>query len=76
MANMSLGGGYSSSMNSAADNLANSGVFLAVAALYKAANGDASYGAVRRWLVSNTVSGVISGDPAGTPNRLLDKRGL
>jgi subtilisin family serine protease len=32
VANMSLGGGYSSSVNSAATNLANSGVFLAVAA--------------------------------------------
>ncbi|GAA4346910.1 S8 family peptidase [Actinomadura luteofluorescens] len=152
VANMSLGGGFSSSMNSAADNLASSGVFLAVAAgndgrnacdyspgsaantttvaastirdarasysnygacvdlyapgssitstwlnggtntisgtsmatphvtgvaaLYKAANGDASFGTVRNWLVSNAVSGVISGNPAGTPNRLLDKRGL
>ncbi|MEV4005820.1 S8 family peptidase [Actinomadura sp. NPDC049753] len=152
VANMSLGGGYSPAMNSAADNLANSGVFLAVAAgndgrnacdyspgsaagattvaastitdarasysnhgscvdlyapgssitstwlnggtntisgtsmatphvtgvaaLYKATYGDASFGAVRGWLVSNAVSGVISGNPAGTPNRLLDKRGL
>jgi len=32
VANMSLGGGYSSTLNSAANNLANSGVFLAVAA--------------------------------------------
>ncbi|MCW2902110.1 MAG: peptidase and in kexin sedolisin [Streptosporangiaceae bacterium] len=32
VANMSLGGGYSSSVNSAANNLASSGVFLAVAA--------------------------------------------
>jgi subtilisin family serine protease len=32
VANMSLGGGYSSSLNSAATNLINSGVFLAVAA--------------------------------------------
>jgi subtilisin family serine protease len=32
VANMSLGGGYSSSVNSAANNLAGSGVFLAVAA--------------------------------------------
>jgi subtilisin family serine protease len=32
VANMSLGGGYSASLNSAATNLANSGVFLAVAA--------------------------------------------
>lgn len=27
-------------------------------------------------LVANAVSGVISGNPAGTPNRLLDERGL
>ena len=32
VANMSLGGGYSSTLNSAATNVANSGVFLAVAA--------------------------------------------
>jgi len=32
VANMSLGGGYSPTLNSAANNLANSGVFLAVAA--------------------------------------------
>jgi subtilisin family serine protease len=32
VANMSLGGGYSSTLNTAATNLANSGVFLAVAA--------------------------------------------
>jgi subtilisin family serine protease len=32
VANMSLGGGYSATLNSAANNLANSGVFLAVAA--------------------------------------------
>jgi len=32
VANMSLGGGYNSSVNTAANNLANSGVFLAVAA--------------------------------------------
>ncbi|MES9607153.1 hypothetical protein [Actinomadura sp. NPDC000929] len=42
----------------------------------KATYGDASYSAVRAWLVSNAVSGVIRGNPAGTPNRLLDKRGL
>ncbi|NDU74435.1 S8 family serine peptidase [Actinomadura sp. DSM 109109] len=46
------------------------------AALYKALNGDASYSVIRGWLVSNAVSGVISGNPAGTPNRLLNKRNL
>jgi subtilisin family serine protease len=38
VANMSLGGGYSSTVNTAANNLANSGVFLAVAAGNSAAN--------------------------------------
>ncbi|MEU8117410.1 S8 family peptidase [Spirillospora sp. NPDC049024] len=152
VANMSLGGGYSSSVNSAANSLASSGVFLAVAAgndngnacnyspasaanattvaastssdakasysnygscvdlygpgssitstwlnggtntisgtsmatphvtgvaaLYKAANGNASYSTIRSWLTSNAVSGVISGNPSGTPNLLLNKRSL
>ncbi|WP_030164175.1 S8 family peptidase [Spirillospora albida] len=152
VANMSLGGGYSSSVNSAANNLVNSGVFLAVAAgnsnqnacsfspasasgatsvaaststdakasysnhgscvhlyapgssitstwlnggtntisgtsmasphvagvaaLYKAANGDAAAGTIRSWLTSNATSGVITGNPSGTPNRLLNKRSL
>ncbi|GLW62658.1 serine protease [Actinomadura rubrobrunea] len=152
VANMSLGGGYSSSINSAANNLAASGVFLAVAAgnestnacnrspasaanvttvaastssdarasysnygscvdlyapgssitstwlsggtntisgtsmatphvtgvgaLYKSTYGDASYSTIRSWLTSNATSGVISGNPSGTPNRLLNKRSL
>lgn len=152
VANMSLGGGYSSSVNSAANNLASSGVFLAVAAgnssadacnyspssaantttvaastssdarasysnygscvdlyapgtgitsdwlnggtntisgtsmatphvtgvaaLYKATNGNASYSTIRSWLTSNASSGVISGNPSGTPNLLLNKRSL
>lgn len=38
VANMSLGGGYSASTNTAANNLANSGVFLAVAAGNSSAN--------------------------------------
>jgi subtilisin family serine protease len=38
VANMSLGGSYSASINSAANNLANSGVFLAVAAGNSGAN--------------------------------------
>ncbi|MEU8302499.1 S8 family peptidase [Actinomadura sp. NPDC048955] len=152
VANMSLGGGYSSSVNSAANSLASSGVFLAVAAgndngnacnyspasasnattvaaststdakasysnygncvelyapgtsitstwlnggtntisgtsmatphvtgvaaLYKSANGDASYSTIRSWLVNNAVSGKITGNPSGTPNLLLSKRSL
>jgi subtilisin family serine protease len=149
VANMSLGGGLSSAVNSAANNLANSGVFLAVAAgnsnasacnsspssaangtsvaassitdarasfsnfgscvhiyapgvsiksdwlnggtntisgtsmatphvtgvaaLYKAVNGDASFSTIRTWLINNATTNVITGNPAGTPNRLLFK---
>ena len=149
VANMSLGGGFSSATNTAANNLAASGVFLAVAAgnsnasacnsspssaanvtsvaasasndtrasfsnfgscvhiyapgvsiksdwlnsgtntisgtsmasphvagvgaLYKAVNGDASYSTIRSWLINNATLNVISGNPSGTPNRLLYK---
>jgi len=152
VANMSLGGGYSSAMNTAANNLANSGVFLAVAAgnsnanacnyspssasavtsvmsstsgdakssfsnwgscthlyapgssitstwlnsgtntisgtsmatphvtgvaaLYKATFGDAASSTIRTWLINNATAGVISGNPTGTPNRLLYKSTL
>jgi subtilisin family serine protease len=47
-----------------------------VAALYKATYGNASYSTIRSWLTSNATSGVISGNPSGTPNRLLYKAGL
>ncbi len=152
VANMSLGGGYSSALNTAATNLAGSGVFLAVAAgnedqdacnvspasasgtytaaasdrddvrayfsnyggcvdgyapgvdiksswlgggtntisgtsmasphvagvgaLYKGANGDASSPTIVNWINSNATPGVISGNPSGTPNRVLYKAGL
>jgi subtilisin family serine protease len=152
VANMSLGGGFSSAENTAANNLANSGIFLAVAAgnsnanacnyspssasavtsvmsstsgdakssfsnfgscthlyapgssitstwlnsgtntisgtsmatphvvgvaaLYKATFGDASSSTIRTWLINNATSGVISGNPSGTPNRLLYKSTL
>ena len=154
VANMSLGGGFSSSVNSAANNLSNAGVFVAVAAgnsnanacnfspasasavtsvmsstssdakssfsnfgscahlyapgssitsawstsntatntisgtsmasphvagaaaLYKAAFGDASSSTIRSWIINNSTSGVISGNPSGTPNRLLFKSTL
>jgi subtilisin family serine protease len=152
VANVSLGGGYSAAANAAANNLANSGVFLAVsagntatdacnqspasaanvttvaaststdsrasysnygscvdlyapgssitstwinggtntlsgtsmatpvvtgvAALYKATLGDGSYSTVRTWLKDNATTGVITGNVAGTPNRLLFKVGL
>ncbi len=44
-------------------------------ALYKA-SGDKSSSAVNNWIVSNATSGVISGNPSGTPNRLLFKGSL
>jgi subtilisin family serine protease len=149
VANMSLGGGYSTALNNSATNLANSGVFLAVAAgnesqnacnvspasaaaayttaasdrsdvrasfsnygacvdgyapgvnitsawkngstrtisgtsmasphvagagaMYKSAFGDQSSATVGTWISSNSTQNVISGNPTGTPNRLLYK---
>jgi subtilisin family serine protease len=155
VANMSLGGGRSTALNTAANNLANSGVFLAVAAgnesqnacnvspasaasayttaasasndtrasfsnygscvdgyapgvsvksawyssntatntisgtsmasphvagvgaLYKSSvGGDPSSANVASWINSNGTAGVIRSNRSGTPNRLLNKRGL
>jgi subtilisin family serine protease len=152
VANMSLGGGLSSTLNTAASNLANSGVFLAVAAgnenqnacnvspasaasattvaaststdakasysnygscvdvyapgssitstwlnsgtntisgtsmasphvagvaaLYKGAFGEAASSTVDAWIKNNSTANVITGNPAGTPNRLLYKSTL
>ena len=154
VANMSLGGGFSSAVNSAATALVNSGVFLAVAsgnsnadacnsspasaagtitvnasdindaratfsnyggctdvyapgvniksawigsttatntisgtsmatphvtgvgALYKATFGDAAASTVVSWVVNNSTANVISGNPSGTPNKLLYKSTL
>jgi subtilisin family serine protease len=152
VANMSLGGGFSAAINTALNNLANSGVFVAVAsgnsnadacnfspasaanattvnasdindnrasfsnfgpcthlygpgvaitstvprngtavfsgtsmatphvagvaAMYKATFGDHSFSTVRSFLINNATSGVISGNPANTPNRLLFTNGL
>jgi len=47
-----------------------------VAALYKAAFGDASSSTIRTWLINNATTGVISGNPSGTGNRLLYKSTL
>ncbi len=149
VANLSLGGGYSSSLNTAVTNLANSGVFVAVAAgnenqnacnvspasasavttvasstssdakssfsnygscvdlyapgssitstwsnggtntisgtsmasphvagvaaLYKAGNTTASQATIDSWIKTNATANVITGNPTGTPNRLLFK---
>jgi subtilisin family serine protease len=47
-----------------------------VAAMYKATFGDHSYDTIRTWLTNNATSGVISGNPSGTPNLLLYTNGL
>ena len=47
-----------------------------VAALYKATNGNQPSGTVANWLITNATSGVITGNPSGTPNLLLFKSTL
>jgi subtilisin family serine protease len=47
-----------------------------VAALYKAAFGNASSATIDGWIKTNATQGVITGNPAGTPNRLLYKAAL
>src|SRR6059058_3831036 len=47
-----------------------------VAVLYKAANGDQPSATVANWIVTNATAGAISGNPSGTPNRLLFKSTL
>jgi subtilisin family serine protease len=50
--------------------------FAGVAVLYKATFGDQPSATVSNWIVSNATGGVITGNPAGTPNRLLYKSNL
>ncbi|HEX8430590.1 MAG TPA: S8 family serine peptidase, partial [Longimicrobium sp.] len=47
-----------------------------VAALYKATYGDASQATINAWIVNNATQNVITGNPTGTPNRLLFKAAL
>jgi subtilisin family serine protease len=47
-----------------------------VAALYKHTYGDASSSTIDTWIKNNATANVISGNPAGTPNRLLYKAAL
>jgi subtilisin family serine protease len=47
-----------------------------VAALYKHAYGDAASSSIDTWIKNNATTNVISGNPAGTPNRLLYKAAL
>lgn len=42
-----------------------------VAAMYKATHGNHHWSTVRNWLINVSTHGVINGNPAGTPNRLL-----
>jgi subtilisin family serine protease len=44
-----------------------------VGALYLATNTSASNSTVRSWILNNATTNVISGNPSGTPNRLLYK---
>ena len=50
--------------------------FAGVGVLYKATFGDAPSATVSSWIISNATAGVITGNPGGTPNRLLNKGGL
>lgn len=47
-----------------------------VAALYKSANGDASQSTITSFIINSATAGVITGNPSGTPNRLLYKGSL
>ncbi len=47
-----------------------------VAALYKETFGDAPSATVAGWIIGNATSGVITGNPSGTPNLLLYKSTL
>jgi subtilisin family serine protease len=47
-----------------------------VGALYKASRGEASQATIDSWLKSNATAGAITGNPSGTPNRLLFKAAL
>jgi subtilisin family serine protease len=44
-----------------------------VGALYKATFGDAASSTIVTWIINQSTTGVITGNPAGTPNRLLYK---
>ena len=47
-----------------------------VAALYKATFGDAASATVSNWIINNATTAVVTGNPSGTPNRLLFKSTL
>ena len=47
-----------------------------VAALYKSSFGDAASSTIDSWIKTNSTANVITGNPTGTPNRLLYKSTL
>jgi len=47
-----------------------------VAALYKATYGDSASDAIRTWLRNRATARALTGNVAGTPNKLLYKAGL
>jgi len=47
-----------------------------VAALYKSAYGQATFGTVQKWITAHASNGVIKGNKSGTHNRLLNKGSL
>ena len=47
-----------------------------VAALYKATYGNVASSTIDTWIKTNATANVITGNPAGTPNRLLYKAAL
>lgn len=47
-----------------------------VGALYKAKYGNAASATIKTWIGNNATSGMITGNPTGTPNRLLFKSTL
>jgi subtilisin family serine protease len=47
-----------------------------VGALYKATYGNASQSTIDTWIKNNATANVITGNPTGTPNRLLYKSTL
>jgi subtilisin family serine protease len=44
-----------------------------VAVLYKSTNTSASPATMTAWIINNAIPNVITGNPAGTPNRLVNK---
>jgi subtilisin family serine protease len=47
-----------------------------VAALYKSAYGQATFGTVQKWITDHATNGAIKGNKSGTHNRLLNKGSL